>query len=62
LAPTHAAPDTPSPYSVQCTLKFDTKEHFEEALKAKAEKVLGGVHRFSNKPSLILVGETVGST
>lgn len=50
-------PNTKSPYSVQCSLEFDTVENFQKALQAKAEKVLGDVPNFSNKGPELLIGE-----
>lgn len=52
-------PSVKSPYSVQCSLEFDTVENFQKALAAKAEKVLGDVPNFSNKGPELLVGKEV---
>lgn len=50
-------PNTPSPYSVQATLNFASTKDFEEALGAKAEKVLGDIPNFSNKGPVLMVGD-----
>lgn len=52
-------PNTKSPYSVQCSLEFDTIENFQKGLAAKAEKILGDVPNFSNKGPELLCGEEV---
>jgi len=54
-------PNTKSPYSVQCSLEFDTVENFTKALQAKASVVLGDVPNFSNKGPELLIGEEVAT-
>ena len=55
-------PGVESQFSIQCSLEFDTTEHFQEALKAKGEKVLGDVPNFSNKDPVLMVGDEVVRT
>jgi uncharacterized protein (TIGR02118 family) len=50
-------PSTKSPYTVQATLNFKSVKDFQEALGAKAEKVLGDVPNFSNKGPTLMIGE-----
>ncbi|KAH7002701.1 hypothetical protein B0J12DRAFT_747730 [Macrophomina phaseolina] len=50
-----------APFSIQCTLQYDTKDHFDASLKAAAAPVLGDVPNFSNKDPTFLVGDIVGT-
>jgi len=53
-------PGVESPYSIQCSLEFDTPDQVTEALKATGAKVLGDVPNFSNKDAILLIGDVVG--
>ncbi|EKG10279.1 Ethyl tert-butyl ether degradation EthD [Macrophomina phaseolina MS6] len=50
-----------APFSIQCTLQYDTKDQFDASLKAAAAPILGDVPNFSNKDPTFLVGDIVGT-
>jgi len=55
-------PNTPSPYSVQATLFFDTPQQFEAGVKAEAPTVMGDIPNFTNTEPVLMVGDVVGGS
>ncbi len=55
-------PSQPSPYSVLCLLFFNDESGFQEALKAKGEKVLGDIPNFSDKAPVLIGGKNIASS
>ncbi|KAB2580515.1 putative ethyl tert-butyl ether degradation protein [Lasiodiplodia theobromae] len=51
----------PAPYSIQCTLEFDTVEQVKTAVSTSAGPVMADVPNFSNQQPIFLIGEIVGT-